>query len=40
MSYSGVGNVVPSMVAVRTNASSQNAAWRGAAGLLRPAASE
>src|SRR3984893_11781107 len=38
MTYSGVGRVVPSMVAVNTNASSQNATWRGTAGLLRSAA--
>src|ERR1700730_15594345 len=40
MTYSGVGKVVPSMVAVKTNASSQNATWRGAASLLRSAPSE
>src|ERR1700730_18542399 len=34
MSYSGVGRVVPSMVAAKTNASSQNATRRGTAGLL------
>src|SRR5487761_1471417 len=33
MSYSGVGRVVPSMVAVKTNASSQNAIRRGTPGL-------
>ena len=27
MTYSGVGRVVPSMVVVKTNASSQNATW-------------
>ena len=40
MSYSGVGRVVPSMVAVKTNASSQNATRRGTASLLRPAAGD
>src|ERR1700745_4160956 len=40
MTYSGVGKVVPSMVAANTNASSQNATRRGTASLLRPAAGE
>ncbi len=40
MSYSGVGRVVPSMVAAKTNASSQNATRRGAVGLLRSAAGD
>src|SRR5215470_9532070 len=38
MTYSGVGNVVPSMTVANTNASSQNAARRETASLRRPAA--
>src|SRR2546425_13230739 len=40
MTYSGVGKVVPSMVAANRNASSQNATWRGTASLARLAAGE
>jgi len=40
MTYSGVGSVVPSMVAANTDATSQNATRRGTGGLLRSAASE
>src|SRR5215469_6866426 len=39
MTYSGVGRVVPSIVAASTNASSQNAARRRVACLLSSAAS-
>ena len=38
MTYSGVGRVVPSMVTVKTDATSQNATRRGTARLLRSAA--
>ena len=38
MTYSGVGSVVPSMVAANTNASSQNATWRWVFRLLSSAA--
>jgi hypothetical protein len=40
MSYSGVGKVVPSMVAVKTNATSQNATRRGSVGLPAPVAGD